>query len=123
MIKTEILAETAQAVAGTSRHGSRIERTQMVLRPQEIAIAMVIDFLTARGDGETRNVTIGAIEEGREEAIEVTDVGIKTETNGRNASQSGWKSPRRTRAKFTRKKTFRSGRNKCKERTKLARRL
>jgi hypothetical protein len=31
MIKTGILAETAQAVVGTSHHGSRIERTLMVL--------------------------------------------------------------------------------------------
>ena len=64
MIRIEILAEMVLAVAGMSPHGSKIERTRMVLQLQEIAIAMVINLPIAKVDGETRNVMIEEIEVG-----------------------------------------------------------
>jgi hypothetical protein len=119
--KTEMLDEMAQAVAGTSHHGSRIERAQMVLQPREIAIVTVIDFLIAKGDGEIRSVMIEETEGVVTEAIVATEDGTGTETNGKSASQSGWMSQLRTRPKVTHKKTFRSGGSSSRKRTKLAR--
>jgi hypothetical protein len=117
--ETEMLGEMEQAVAGTSPRGSRIRRIWMVLQVRETATAMEIDFLTAEGVGETRNVMIGETEE----EIVVTEDGTEIEINGKSASQSGWMSQPRIKLKVTHKKTFRSG-GKCSiRRTKLARHL
>jgi hypothetical protein len=116
--RTEMPDAMVQAVAGTSHHGSRTERTRMVLQARGIATAMVIDFLTARGGGETRSAMIGVTE-----AIVVTEDGIEIETNGKSASQSGWMSQPRTKPKVTPKKTFRSGGSSSTKGTKLARHL
>jgi hypothetical protein len=121
-IKREMCDEMAQVVAGMSRLGSRIETTRMVLQPREIATATVIDSPIAKEDGETRSAMIGQTEAAlTRQQIVVTGDGIETETKGKSASQSGWMSQLRTKAKFTLQKTFRSGESNSKGRIKLAR--
>jgi hypothetical protein len=116
--RTEMPDAMAQAVAGTSHHGSRTERTRMVLQAREIATATAIDFLTARGDGETRSAMIGVTG-----VIVVIEDGIEIETNGKSASQNGWMSQPRTKPKVTPKKIFRSGGSSSTKGTKPARHL
>jgi hypothetical protein len=116
--KIEISGGMAQVVAGMNHHGSRTERTRMVLQAREIATATVIDFLNAKGDGETR---IAMIRE--TEAIVVTGDGIERETNGKSASQSGWMSQLRIKPKVIPKKTFRNGESNNTKRTRLERHL
>lgn len=121
-IKIEMLDETAQAAVETSHHGLRTERTRTVLQVREIATATVIDFLTAKEDGEIRNVMIEETEAATG-AIVATEDGIEIGTNGKSASQSGWMSQPRTKARSTPKKIFRNGGSNSTRRTKLARHL
>lgn len=117
MSKSETLVGMGLVEAETT-HGLG----QMVkgLLHQEIVIAMETNLLIEAEGGEKRTGTI-ELEIGETAMTEAIGDGIETgtETRDKNAILSGWMNQRMEEIKPTPRKSFKSGKSKCKGRTNL----
>jgi hypothetical protein len=113
-MKMELAAEMALEEGGTSLRGS--ETTMTAHQHLGIAITMVTDLSIAAEDGGRRIV----MTERQIEAMtrEATDVGTGIETNVKSVTLNGWTSLQMRRSRHIHKKTFKSGRKKCKGKSK-----
>jgi hypothetical protein len=109
----ETIARMELAVVEMSLPGSKT--TLMLLLYQENVTAMVTDCpIVAEEDGETKTAKTEAREQNEEN--EATAVGIGIGISVKNVSPNGWPNPRRRRTRLILKRTFKSGKNKCKGR-------
>jgi hypothetical protein len=119
--KSAIPVEMELVEVGTN-HG--FEQIMTDLPHRETVIARETDLLTGTEDGEKRTAMIEweivetiAMTEATGDGIET---GIGTEIIGKNASLSGWTNQRVREVKLIPKRSFRSGKSRCRVRIKLA---